>query len=308
MSVVLELPLRGPGGEPVDLRRTITSHGFAELPPMRLDEEHHVLETTVRIPGGAPRRVRVGPGPRGRAAVTVLGRSPSPKQADAIAAAVGHVLRLDADLSSFYRLAAEDPDVAWVAAGAGRMLRSQTVFEDVVKTICTTNCSWALTVKMVSALVSELGDPAVGAPREPLARAFPTPETMAARPESFYREVVRSGYRAPHLASLARSVASGERDLERLARATPEELPDEEVERELLAIPGIGPYAAAHVMMTLGRHSRLILDSWSRPKYARLVGKRAVSDAAILRRFRRYGGSAGLAFWMFVTRDWVEPA
>jgi N-glycosylase/DNA lyase len=161
---------------------------------------------------------------------------------------------------------------------------------------------------MVNALDAALGHPAVGAPRQPLANAFPTPEAMAAKPESFYRDAVRAGYRAPHLASLARSVASGERDLERLAHATPAELSDEEVERELLTIPGVGPYAAAHVMMTLGRHSRLILDSWSRPKYARLVGKRSVSDAAIVRRFRRYGGSAGLAFWLFVTRDWVEPA
>jgi N-glycosylase/DNA lyase len=61
-------------------------------------------------------------------------------------------------------------------------------------------------------------------------------------------------------------------------------------------------------MMTIGRDSRLILDSWSRPKYARLMGKRSVADATIARRFGRYGDHAGLAFWLFVTRDWiVEP-
>src|SRR3972149_1782826 len=27
--------------------------------------------------------------------------------------------------------------------------------------------------------------------------------------------------------------------------------------------PGVGPYAAAHIMMTLGRYHRLILDSWT---------------------------------------------
>jgi len=80
---------------------------------------------------------------------------------------------------------------------------------------------------------------------------------------------------------------------------------DEEVEAQLLALPGVGPYAAAHVMMTLGRNSRLILDSWTRPTYARLVGRRSISDAAIRRRFRRYGDQAGLAFWLFITRDWV---
>jgi hypothetical protein len=30
-----------------------------------------------------------------------------------------------------------DDELAWCALGAGRMLRAPTVFEDVVKTICT---------------------------------------------------------------------------------------------------------------------------------------------------------------------------
>jgi N-glycosylase/DNA lyase len=129
---------------------------------------------------------------------------------------------------------------------------------------------------------------------------------MAAAPESFYRETVRAGYRGAYLISLARSVASGELDLEALGGAAREELPDEDLEAQLLALPGVGPYAAAHIMMTVGRHSRLILDSWTRPKYARLLGRKTVADATIRRRFRRFGPEAGLAFWLFVTRDWVE--
>ncbi len=63
-------------------------------------------------------------------------------------------------------------------------------------------------------------------------------------------------------------------------------------------------------MLMLGRYSRLVLDSWTRPKYASLLArKRSVSDRNIERRFRRYGRYAGLAFWLFLTRDWVtEPA
>jgi len=84
--------------------------------------------------------------------------------------------------------------------------------------------------------------------------------------------------------------------------------PDDEVEARLLALPGVGPYATAQILMLLGRYSRLILDSWSRPKYARLTGRKA-SDKTIERRFRRYKRYAGLAFWLYVTRDWVaEPA
>jgi 3-methyladenine DNA glycosylase/8-oxoguanine DNA glycosylase len=172
--------------------------------------------------------------------------------------------------------------------------------------VCTTNCAWSATVRMVDALVTHLGDPALGGDG-PLSNAFPTSAAMAEAPEAFYRDVVRAGYRSAYLVGLARTVADGELDLEAFATTTAETLPDAELEAALLALPGVGPYAAAHIMMTLGRHSRLILDSWTRPKYTRLRGrKRPVPDRQIERRFRPYGEYAGLAFWLYVTRDWVE--
>jgi 3-methyladenine DNA glycosylase/8-oxoguanine DNA glycosylase len=61
------------------------------------------------------------------------------------------------------------------------------------------------------------------------------------------------------------------------------------------------------MLTSLGRYSRLILDSWSRPTYQKLSGARgALKHATIERRFKRYGPYAGLAFWLYLTRDWVE--
>ena len=300
MSWKAELPLRGAGGEPIDLRRTLLSHGLVELPPMRLDAGRPALEVTLAVDGRPPRTVEIAPGRRGHAAVTVAGRAPSKRDADALAAHIRHVLRLDEDLSEFYALVESDPDLAWSGIGAGRMIRSPTVFEDVVKTICTTNCAWSATERMVAALVERLGERAVGSER----RAFPTAAAMAEAHESFYREVVRSGYRGAYLRQLATDVAEGRLDLKELAATGADELPDDEVAERLLALPGVGPYATAHMMMLLGRYSRLILDSWTRPKYARLTGRKA-SDRTIERRFRRYGRYAGLAFWLYLTRDWV---
>jgi N-glycosylase/DNA lyase len=302
----VELELVTPGGEPIDLWRTLISHGFAGLAPTVLDEEARTLSLTIRVPRGRPRRVRVSPAGARRARIDVLGPRPGPAVVAAALAGVAHVLRLDQDLSAFYDQLRDDPELAWAAAGAGRMLRSPTVFEDVVKTICTTNCAWGATVRMANALVTHLGDPALGGDG-PLSNAFPTPAAMAEQPESFYRDVVRAGYRGAYLRSLARSVTDGTLDLEAFAGATIEEIPDAELEAALLALPGVGPYAAAHIMMTLGRHSRLILDSWTRPTYARLAGRRRpVADRTIERRFRRYGDFAGLAFWLYVTSDWAE--
>ena len=306
MSWSAKLPLVGAGGEPVDLLRTLTSHGVADLPPNRIDEEACTLEVTLRPVRGRPRIVHLGRGPAsGTALATVLGPAPSAGVAESLLGRVRHVLRLDEDLSDFYARVQDDPDLAWAARGAGRLMRSATVFEDVVKTICTTNCAWSATVRMVGAIVEHLGEAAPGAPAEgPNGRAFPTPTAMAEAGDAFYKDVARTGYRGAYLRALAASVAEGALDLEELERASRDELPDAEVAARLLALPGVGPYAAAHVMMLIGRYSPLILDSWTRPKYARVNGRKA-SDAAIERRFQRYGPYAGLAFWLYLTRDWV---
>ena len=179
-----ELKLVGAGGEPVDLRRTIASHGVADLPPNRIDEDAWTLELTLPVDGKAPRTVVVSEGRPGYAKVEVRGRKPSAADLDRLRSRVAHVLRLDEDLTPFYEVAAKDPDLAWVTAGAGRLLRSPTVFEDVVKTICTTNCTWSATVRMVTALVESLGEPGADADG-PFGRAFPTPEAMAGRTVRF---------------------------------------------------------------------------------------------------------------------------
>jgi 3-methyladenine DNA glycosylase/8-oxoguanine DNA glycosylase len=272
---------------------------------MRLEENDGSLEVTLPMQGLRPRTVRISEGSPGYGVVSVVGPPPRREEADKLLTRVTHVLRLDEDLSGFYSLAAEDPELSWVTRGAGRLFRGATVFEEVVKTLCTTNCSWSATTRMVSALVELLGERAPGAPETgPSGRAFPTPEAMAGVGEEFYKDVARCGYRGKYLLALARSVAGGDLDLESLD-AEPGELPDDELERRLLALPGVGPYAAAHVMMLLGRYSRLVLDSWTRPKYVRLSGQ-AAADAEIEGRFLRYGPYRGLAFWLYLTRDRVD--
>jgi N-glycosylase/DNA lyase len=274
---------------------------------MALEPDARALEVTLPVAGARPRTVRIAQAEPGRAVVTVGGGPAGPRVLDGVRAAVRHVLRLDEDLSAFYAAARGDPDLGWVCRGAGRMIRSPTVFEDVVKTICTTNCSWALTRKMVGALVQHFGVPAPDAPpRGWRGRAFPSADAMARAPLRFYRDVVRAGYRGPYLRSVARAVAGGTVDLEALARTKSPALSDDQVAERLVGLPGVGPYAAAHIMMLLGRYSRLTLDSWTRPTYARLRHRRRVADRTIVRAFRAYGAYAGLAFWLVLTRSWSD--
>jgi hypothetical protein len=132
-----EIPLVGAGGEPVDLQRTILSHGLVELPPMRVDESLPSLEVTFTVDGEKARTVEIRPGRHRHARLVVPGRAPSARTAEKLVARVRHVLGLDEDLSEFYELVASDPHLSWASAGAGRMVRSPSVFEDVVKTRCT---------------------------------------------------------------------------------------------------------------------------------------------------------------------------
>ena len=309
MTEVGRFALVGAGGEPVDFWRTVCSHGLTSLPPLIIDEESRSFSVTLRLPGG-PRTVRVAALGPDTAVVTATGAALTPEAIEPALATVRHMLRLDADLSPFYALARADPALTWCIQGAGRMARSATAFEDIVKTVCTTNCAWSGTVRMVRAIVEHLGEPAPDAPVTGWeGRAFPTPAEMAEAPESFYRDTVKAGYRAPYLRAIATMEAEGSLDLEGLSRTAEAELSDDELAKHLLALPGIGPYAVAHAMTLFGRSSRLILDSWTRPTYAARMGNAAgelIADAEITARFAPYGSFAGLAFWLVVTEDWVS--
>ena len=124
------------------------------------------------MPGGA-RTVRLTES-GGKLRTDVVSGRVGVKSRDALAATVAHMFRLGEDLSGFYAVVSADGDLSWCATGAGRMLRAPTVFEDVVKTICTTNTAWSGTRKMTNALVENLGAKAPGG-----RRAFPTAQAMA---------------------------------------------------------------------------------------------------------------------------------
>jgi 3-methyladenine DNA glycosylase/8-oxoguanine DNA glycosylase len=292
--IVCELPLRGAGGEPVSFARTVYSHGVARLLPAhiaaspltysyKLRVDDRIVEFSARESNG--NLVVESPARLSKAAT------------QRVHGAVVRMFRLDADLSEFYRRIANDEQLSWAVQGAGRLLASPTVFEDVVKTICTTNCAWSGTVRMTDALAA-LGE-----------GAFPTPELLAKTPDRWYGDVARMGYRGPYVRTIAKDIAAGKLDLETLLpRGEPTDQTDEEVEEALLSLPGIGPYAAAHVMQLLGRHQNLVLDSWTRPKFLALSGKKRATDTTIRRAFARYREYAGLAFWLFLTRDWIDES
>lgn len=275
----------------LDLDLVVRSHGWYDLPPFAWDEERRVL-SFVALVRGAPVRVEVTEGAQ-QLGVRWSGRAP----ASLVAPLVRRVLDLDADLTLFHEACRAEANrgFAWIAErGAGRILRAPTLFEDAVKVLATTNCTWAATRGMVKNLLALFGR----------GDAFPDAAFVAGLPEKRLKDDARLGYRAPYLATFAEKVASGALDLPRWEEPA---RPAADLEKEILAQPGFGPYAAATLCRLLGKHEKLGLDSWSRRKVAEIrFRNRKTSDARVERFYAPFGAHAGLAFWLDVTRDWHE--
>lgn len=296
MDVTMEITIPTP--RDFSFKRTALSHGWSGLPPFEIDSNTwtiiRVLDSGLKTP------VTIAIKATKRALMVSVPSKISKRAVATITRDVRHMLRLDDDLTEFYSAMSADPNFDWIPrTGAGRLIRSPTVFEDLVKTICTTNCSWALTQKMVQGLVNNLGREAADK-----RRTFPTPEAMAEAPASFYRDVVRAGYRAPYFKELAERVVSGDIDVESWHKS---ELPTVELKREMKRVKGVGDYAAENLLKLVGRYDVLALDSWVRATFARTHGGgRATPDAKIARHYSRFDHWRGLALWCDMTRDWLD--
>jgi N-glycosylase/DNA lyase len=287
--------LETPAGFNFDL--TVQSHGWKDLAPFEYDEQNRELRYTFTVGSGKP--VHTAIRHRKNKLEIELDRPVSDKVD--ILDQVRHIFRLDDDLGEFYENFCVDNELNWVRArGAGRLLRSPTVFEDLVKTMCTTNCSWALTRKMVSNLVDLLGEP-----HEKTGTAsFPTPEAMAAKSEKFFRNEIKAGYRSPYFVELAESVASKKLDPESWLKS---DLPTAELKKEIKSVKGIGDYAAENMLKLLGRYDGLALDSWLRGQfYKKHNASKVCSDKKIEKRYARFGEWKGLAIWCDMTEHWHQ--
>ena len=281
---------------PFHFADTAHSHGWVVLAPNAWDPERAVMQRTHRLPSGRVVRLTLQSDDPSRPHFTATvhhdGSLP-PDAAQRLRDAVAHMFRLDEDLSDFYALCTERGG-RWAAVteGRGRLLRSPTVFEDVVKTICTTNIQWSGTKRMVQGLVDAFGEPFPGDTRH---RAFPTPEALAAVPREAFADRVNLGYRAPYIHELAQRVDRGDLDLEALSDT---DRPTAALKQTLLSIKGVGSYAAATLLMLLGRYDELAVDSVFRQFVStRYFDGDTPSDAEAKAVYDDWGEWKYLAYW-----------
>lgn len=290
---------------PFNFLSVVNSHGWRQLAPFSYDEETHTLSYIVRLSNGRVIELKFHEGVDGVLVETEkLDKSERKEVADKVTWMFG----LNMDFARFYTAARAEPKLARAKKRAlGRVLRSATLFEDVIKTILTTNTLWAATKNMTLKLVKEFGEPLQSAGRLALndreelneAKAFPTPEAIAVSNPDVLRKKIRVGYRAPAIHQLATRVASGTFDLEAFKTSN---RPTLELRKELLKINGVGPYAAANLLLIMGRTDFIPIDSWA----LKLVSHewydgKPVTPKDVEKHFEGWGEFKGLAFWFW---DW----
>ncbi len=271
-----------------NFKRTLLSHGWSGLLPFEVDEENFVLKR--RFYG----KKTVMSFRETQICVEVFGKLNETEQAD-VSNKIRHIFRLDDDLSEFYESVKSEKEFEWIAAqGAGRMLRAPTIFEDLVKTICTTNCTWSVTRNLTKNLTEKLGKRG----------DFPDAPIMAKQTLEFYKDEIRAGYRAAYLLELAEKVASNEIDLESWLKS---DLPTKELKKEIKKVKGVGNYAAENLLKLIGRYDDLALDSWLRPQFYKQRNHGNICDDSEIEKFyARFGKWKGLVLWCDVTKSWLS--
>jgi 3-methyladenine DNA glycosylase/8-oxoguanine DNA glycosylase len=297
-----------PARKPFKFLSVVNSHGWPQLAPFYYDGTTQTLSYILRLSNGRVIALKLREGKDG---VNVETEKLSQSENKEVTDYVTWMFGLNMNFSAFYAASRTEPKLAHVKSRAlGRVLRSPTLFEDVIKTILTTNTLWSATINMTCRLVYEFGSSLSGGLSSPKGvskpavealktKSFPTPESIAASNPETIKEKIRVGYRAPAIHELTVRIAKGQFDLESLKTSN---LPTLELRKELMTINGVGPYAAANLLLILGRSDFIPIDSWALKLVSHEWYKgKPITAKEVEKRFQKWGEFKGLAFWFW---DW----
>jgi len=253
---ILEIPIP----YPFDLKSTITSHGWVVLPPNKFDKEEEIFSRVEQLTSGKVVELSVPLKEKQPVDCFFLDikshKKLTEKESKGISERLRHMLRLEEDFAPFYEMCSQNgPPWEVLCSGGGRLLRSPTLFEDLVKVILTTNIQWGGTKRMVKELVDAYGE---NLTENGVQKSFPSSGKIARDSLDKFKEKVNLGYRAEYIHEIAMGYTNGkisDNDYLDSKRCT------EEVRKKLLAIKGIGPYAAATMLMLLGRYDDIPVDT-----------------------------------------------
>ena len=239
--------------EPVaPFRLDLTAWALRRRPHNALDRwDGSTYQRVVSIGGGqVALSVRQGGAPDApRLSVRLAGRLIEQHAEVLTHGALNRLLGLTVDLSEFAAMAALDPFLGPLAERMRGLKppRFPTVFEALVNGVACQQLSLSVGIHLLNRLVADRGRPV--SRNADAARAFPTPEDLAAVPPDELKLHGFSLAKARTIVETARAIVAGDLDLESLER-----LDDRAAIERLTSLRGVGRWTAEYVMLRgLGR-------------------------------------------------------
>ncbi|OGC02272.1 hypothetical protein A2V82_16635 [candidate division KSB1 bacterium RBG_16_48_16] len=292
--------------QPFDLEATLKTHGWFQLAPFYWHEDEKKLTWAVKLKDKTPLRLDFSQQPGARsnnpAFIHVVADKPLTKEEKELAEQkFHHVFNLDVDLNPFYAICRNYPILNQVKKeGMGRVMRSESLYEDVFKSICGTNVQWKQAVKMTNTIAS-LGK----STRDGSFRVFPSPQDILKAGEPFLKDVGRVGYRSAYLMDLCHRFVNGE---SRALLAEQGKLSQKELAAYFLSFKGIGKITARYLLALYGHYEELAIDSLviSYMTERHFNGTRP-TEQQILDFYAEFGKWRYLAYWMefIISGGWV---
>jgi len=265
------------------LRKTVLSHGWVNLPPYNYDYKNNVLYRTEIVNDNL---IELFISQKDNfVTVKIKSKEKLDKSAkNKIKKKIHNIFQLDIDLDEFCTLAKKlnKRIFRYLNAGGGRFLTGISLFEDVVKTLLTTNTTWNQTVKMSENFISQFNKIKY---KTPIICGFPTYcEFRKIKPNKVIKGL-RFGYRNEYLINIINKF------LEKEGFVDDDKMT---IINELREVKGIGKYSIAHIKCLMGIFDEIPIDS-EVIKYAKLKGI-GHSEKQIIKYYQEYEQYAFLAY------------
>lgn len=226
-----------------DLVHCVSAHGWHQLQPFAWDADCQILTTRVQL-GAQTATCAFQQSEQFIILNCQSNKALNSKQQAQLESQTRYALMLDVETETLHTIArkhgAAYADL--VEQGHGRLQRGMSIWEDCVKTLATTNCSWSLSKKIAESLCTQNKG-----------HAFPQPQQLARVESETLKQRHPVGYRAEALQLLAQHFSHKNTITQLLAAPS--------IHDEVLTWKGFGPYAARHVSLLLGQAHDIPVDS-----------------------------------------------